>query len=506
MVRNRTIRAWCELPPADRSARGLQSPPTMRNLAAIRAGLGAFILCGSAQGAEPPYPADLAGLTALALERNPEIAAFEADATAARASTVAVGRPMDPVWMFGAQAIGAMPDSADPPMGMVGVEQMLSFPGVYQAKRDRAELDERWAAGERTRVAADVRDRLWQTAARLRAQAALETALDAQLAAAEAALSFGMARYGAGAGASAPAASGARGGEDGTAAAPPIVARPSAATGGMSGMGGMGSGAAGGSRPMAGMADAGGTPGMGAMPGGMSTSMGGEGLAALLRLQAEVARVQAERDALVARRIAEEARLALFVGEEAARVVAIDPARFLGAPAPQTDSPERALTATTLDIAAADLRAARAEALPTFMVATDVRIMPEGMVDGVDASLGVTIPIWGGSPARVEAAIAASVAASRRAELVDRTLADAIAGAQADEVAAVARATALTMVALPRARAAWDATIAAWGAGGSTTGDVVAAWQTEVAITRESADAELAAELARARLARLEGR
>lgn len=166
----------------------------MRNLTAIRAVLGALVLCGSALGAEPPSPTDLDGLVTFAIERHPEAAAFEADVSVARASTVAAGRPMDPVWMFGAQALGAMPDSADPPMGMVGVEQMLSFPWVYQAKRERAGLDERWVAGERTRVVADVRERLWETAARLRAQAALGSALDAQLAAADAALAAELAR------------------------------------------------------------------------------------------------------------------------------------------------------------------------------------------------------------------------------------------------------------------------------------------------------------------------
>ena len=149
---------------------------------------------------------------------------------------------------------------------------------------------------------------------------------------------------------------------------------------------------------------------------------------------------------------------------------------------------------------------ARAARLPTFMVATDLRVMPEGMVDGVDARIGVTLPLWGGSQGRLDAATATAAATARRGELVERGLADAIAAAKAEEAAAKARATVLTQVAVPRAHAAWEATVAVWGAGGGTAADLIAAWQAEVSLTREAADAELALELTRARLARLEGK
>lgn len=467
-----------------------------------------------AWGAEPPLPDSLERLVAVALERHPEIAALDLDAEAARAGASASGRLMDPQWMLGAQALGAMPDSPDPTMFMVGFEQMLSLPGAYNASRQRAALDERWAQGELARVEADVKEALWEAAARLRAQTVQEHALDEQIAAAQAALAFGRARYSTGAGSPAAPAPGGSAEAEPSAVPPPPVARPTPSGGGMGGMGAAKPG-------MGGMSGGSGATQMsnGAMPGGgmtgggmgapMAAPMGGQGLAGLLRLDAEVARTQADRDALAARRAGEEARLALVVGEEAARAVAAEPERFLGAVGAVTEpsaQPERALAATSIDLANADVRVARSARLPTFMVATDVRIMPEGMVDGVDAAIGVTVPIWSGAHARVTAASASSEAASRRAEVVDRGLADAIAAARADEAAAEARARALSEVAAPRAHAAWEATMRVWAAGGGTTTDLVAAWQTEVAVTRDAVDADLAAELARARLARLEGR
>ena len=463
---------------------------------------------GDARGAEPVVPDDLASLVIIALERHPEAAALDLDADAARARSAASGRPMDVRWMLGVQALGAMPDSADPTMAMVGVEQMFGLPAVYQASRELAALDVQWAEAERARVAADVRSALWESAARLRAQAAQAAALDEQLRAGEAALALGLARYRAGGtGAAAMPRGGGQEPERSPVPAPTVSStRPA---GGMSGMGGMGAatlaapsvpGSMGG-MPSASMPDMAGSP-----PGGMSASMGAEALAALLRLDAELARVQADRDALAARRAGDEARLALIVGVDAARAVVAEPARFLGAAGSASPQPERTLAATSIDMAEADVALARAEGLPTFMAATDVRIMPDGMVDGVDARLGVTFPLWGGSRARLDAATATAAATARRGELVDRGLADAIAAAKAEQAAAEARAKGLTQAAVPRAHAAWDATVAVWGAGVGTATDLIAAWQAEASVTREAAEAELALELARARLARLEGK
>ncbi len=459
---------------------------------------------GEARGAEPDH---LAGLVAIALERNPETVALDLDADAARARSAAAGRPMDVQWMLGAQALGAMPDSADPTMFMFGVEQMVSMPSAYRSQRARAALDVRWAEGDRARIEADLRSALWEYAARARAQAAQAAALDEQIQAGEAALALGLARYRAGGSGSTAIPRGADQEPEPPAVPPPAVS--SARTGGgMGGMGGMGAATArapSGPDAMGGMA----SPSMSAMggigAGGMSPSMGAEGLAALLRLDAELARLQADREALAARRAGEQERLALIVGPDAARAVVADPARFLGAPDASSPQPERTLAATSIAVAEAEVALARAGRLPTFMLATDLRIMPEGMVDGVDATIGVTFPLWGGSRARLDAATATAAAIARRAEGVDRGLADAIAAAKAERAAAEARATVLSRVAVPRTHAAWEATVAVWGAGGGTATDLIAAWQAEVSVTREAVDAELALELARARLARLEG-
>ena len=464
-----------------------------------------LLLCGIGEtwGAEPET---LLGLTALALERHPEIAAFDLDAEAARARTTAAGRPMDLQWMFGAEALGAMPDAVDPTMFMVGFEQMFALPPAYRAPRERSALDVRWAAAEQTRVEADVKLALWESAARLRASTAQLDALEQQISAAQAALAFGRARYASGGGSPSPG-SGRGGGEPAPEAAPLPNVRAPGSGGGMSGMGGMGGmggksamSASPGAMAMPEMAE------MGGMPTGSMAPMGGQGLAALLRLDAEVARIQADREALLARRAGEEARLGLIVGEGAARAVAADPGRFLGTAGASSAQPERVLAATAVQMAEGDVQVARAGQLPTFMLATGVRVMPDGMVEGVDAAVGVTVPIWGGARAQVQAATASAAAEAKRADWVDRGLADAIAATRAEESAAAARAKALSETALPRARAAWEATAAVWAAGGATAGDLVAAWQTEVEITRDAADAELAAELARARLARLEGR
>jgi outer membrane protein TolC len=490
------------------------------------------LACGDAQAAE----ADTLGeLVTVALERHPELTALDLDRGAAHAQTRAAGRPMDPTWMLAAQSLGAMPDSVDPTMFMIGVEQMLALPPVYRASRERAALDVRWAEGERTRVAADVKEGLWEAAARLRAQAAQGRALDEQIAAAETALAFGRARYASGAGASNPAPSSGAGAESEPATVPPPAVRAPTSAGGMSGMGGgpssrptsgggMGGASMGAPGGMGGAGDMGagsmagasrgseampGMAGAGAMVGG--STMGQEGLAALLRLEAEVARIRAERDALVARRQGEEARLALIVGDDVARAVANDPARFLGDAGAPTGgergaAPERTLAATSVEIAEADVRVARTGRLPTFMAGADVQVMPDGMVNGVDARVGVSVPIWSGARAQVQAAAAGSEAASRRSDAVDRGLTDAIIATHAEETAAAARLRALVEVAVPRARSAWELTVAVWSAGGGSTADLVAAWQTAVSVSRDATDAELAVELARARRARLEGR
>lgn len=481
-----------------------RTPPLLRRFVHALAVLMAVTTVRPAS-AEPGVPSGLDGLVAVALHRHPEIAALVEDADAARANTSASGRLMDPEWMLGVQALGAMPDSLDPTMAMVGVQQMFSFPGVYSASRRRAALDEQWTGGERARAEADLREALWAAVARLRASSDQMALLAGQITAAEAAVSFGRARYGAGVGSSSPLPMAGVPEATTQLATPPPVTR-SGGGGGMSGMGGSGPERGASSRASGGMAAMPGTGEMSGMSKGTSTGMGGEGLSALLRLDAEIARLRAEYAALVARNVGEQARLALVVGPDAAQGVVADPRRYLGTRGTATEPPERALAATSLEIAEADLRIARAERLPTFMAGADVRIMPDGMVDGVDAQLGVRFPIWGGSAARVDAAAASTKAAFQRAAGVDRGLADAVLGAQSELAAAEARLESLSGVAAPRAHAAWEATLAVWSTGEGTVADLIAAWQLEVAVARETTDAALATELARARLSRLEGR
>ncbi len=413
--------------------------------------------------------------------------------------------------MIGAQALGAMPSSLDPTMLMVGFNQTIQLPAAYQAPRARASLDVRWAEEEEFRLEADLRETLWETAARLHADGLEATALDDEVAAAEAALAFGRARYAAGAGTTAPMPRSSSAVPAAAGAGRPVVQRPEAGAVGMGAMTGMGGGQATtgtmtGTGSMPGMG--GSTPGMGAMTGmgGAMTGMGAEGLAALLGLQTQVARVQADRAALAATTDGERARLALIVGDDVAGLVAADPSRFVGVPTAPRAQPERTLAATTVRMATADLTIARTARQPTFMVATALRVMPEGMIDGVDAQLGVMFPVWDGAHARIEAEAADVDAASRRADMVGRELDEAIAIARSDEAAAEARATALNTLARPSARAAWSAALAVWGTGSGTTADLVSAWQQDVAVTRDAIAADLAAELARARVARLEGR
>ena len=477
------------------------------------------LLVGNARGIEPIepiIPQGLDQLVELALQRDPEAAALDLDLDAALAKRSTAGRLPDVQWMLGVQAVGAMPSSPDPTMGMIGLAQMFSMPSAYRAPRARAALDARWAEGEQARLAADVKQVLWESAARLKAYRSQALHLDTQITAAGAALAFGRARYAAGAG-NTPAVIRPQSGQPPTSSVTvPVVRQPNSPAEGMSGMG---------TAPNMGASPPAGVETMGMqrgqpmsqgkdemaemgddMPGGMKSSMRGEGLASLLRLDAEVGRAHAERESLRARQAGEFARLALILGDAAARVVVAEPGRFLGALSESRPQPEHTLAATSTAMAAADVEVARAGRLPTFMVSADLRVMPEGMIDGVDAKLGVTVPIWSGSAARVDAALLASRAAALRSEAVDRDLADAVVAANAERSAAEARLSALTEIALPRARAAWQATLAVWSAGSGEASDLVSTWQTELGVAREAVDAELDHELALARLARLEGR
>jgi outer membrane protein TolC len=118
----------------------------------------------AAQASPPP---DLQGLVALALARAPELQALSYEAEAARARAISGRRPMDPQLMLGVEALGAMPDAADPTMAMVGVTQMFRGFGEGKAWAARAELDAVRAETDGQRLEADLRTRLWQSAARI---------------------------------------------------------------------------------------------------------------------------------------------------------------------------------------------------------------------------------------------------------------------------------------------------------------------------------------------------
>ncbi|MFN7144756.1 MAG: TolC family protein, partial [Myxococcota bacterium] len=414
------------------------------------------ILLVAAALAQPPE--DLDGLLRLALERDPDAAAAELDARAAREDARAAGRPMNPMAMVGADSLGAMPGDPDPTMYMVGVEQMLRGWGEARAAADVARVDVTRAEADRARVEADLRLRLAQAAARIRALQASRALLDEQIRAAEALWQAGVRRWGAGAGRSGMGGMGpgagtemeGGGGTDAPSTAPPSV-RGGGGGGGMAGMPGMGGGSGGGERPnvpasgMSGM-DGGGAMDGGVGRGGMDGGMGGGGMATgstlpdLLRVEAEVARLRAEAASMDARLGGELAVLARFVGDEGAAAVRGNPGAFLGSGPAPSPPPEIDLAAAERAAADAELRLARSRTAPDLELSTSVGVMPDGMVQGVNVMVGVEVPLWGANARARDAATARAEAAGRRADAVDRDLAAATDAARAAEAAAGARA------------------------------------------------------------------
>jgi outer membrane protein TolC len=160
-----------------------------------------------------------------------------------------------------------------------------------------------------------------------------------------------------------------------------------------------------------------------------------------------------------------------------------------------------------LDVAAAstDLELARAMRRPDFMVNVTETVMPDGMPMGTDLSIGVEVPLWGGKGREIDAARADLAAAAARQDRVLRDLAVAVEQGRAALEAAEARSEALDTVALPRARAAWDATLALFAAGTANEDDVVRAWETWLDVGREAVAARLDVQRRAAELARVEG-
>jgi outer membrane protein TolC len=475
-------------------------------------------------------PGDLDGLVRVALELDPEVAALEFDVQAAQEEAQALGRPMNPMLMLGVDSLGAMPGDPDPMMYMVGVEQMLRGWGEGRAAAARAGVEVRRAEADQARVAADTRLRLAQSAARIRALQDEHALLNTQLVAAEALWQAGLRRWTAGAsglgaggmggmGGMAPAEMGA-GMEPAPSSAPPAVGggsaggggmSGSAGGGGMSGMAGMG-GAAGGARPkgappsgMSGMADGGGGDASGMGTGGAAMALG-SGLPELLRLEAEVARLGAERVGLEARLHGEQAVLTRFVGEEAAAAVRASPGAYRTDPAGQSPErpPELALAATERAAAEAERQLSRSRLAPDLSLGASLGVMPDGMVQGLNLMVGVEVPLWGG-PARARAAASTRVeAATQRAVAIARELGAAADTARAAEAAAGARARVLREVAVPRADAAWRASLAQYAAGQGSVGEALQAWEGLLSAQRDRVAAERDEALRAAERARVE--
>ncbi len=450
-------------------------------------------------------PATLDELVAQALERDPEGRALALDAQASSWRATAAARPMDPQLMVGVEALGAMPDSGEETMYMVGATQMLRGPGEARAVRERALIDARRSEADRGRLAADLRLRFRQAAARIASLVAEGALLDEQVRSAEALRDIGLARYGAGARGPAGGAETGAGTEPGMGTRPPVVAPRSGGTSGMSGMSGMGGGS-GARAPSAQMPMSSGG-GMAGMSGGTSMPMGSEppGFESLLRLDADIARAVADREATRARLEGEIRGLALFVGDDAARAVAAAPQAFL-ASGPEGESPEKELAAIDERAARADVDVARTAGRPDLMLEAAQRIMPEGMSGGTDLSVGVQVPLWGGRDRSLDAARASEQAATARVELVGRDLEVALNEARTALAAADARVQALEGVAVPRARAAWDVAQRSFATSQANAESVVRTWEALIAIEIEAVQARRERELRAAEVARLEGR
>lgn len=453
-------------------------------------------------------PADLDALVGLAIDRDPETLALRSDADAARLRGRAATRLMDPQLMIGVENLGSM-EEYEPTMGMVEATQMFRGWGEAKARSERSELDATRADVDRERTTADVRTRLWQSAARIAALTQQLRLLDDQLRSATALREIALARYAAGAdvGGMGQMGGGAMAGMGGMQAGsampdmgvspPSVVPRGGGTAAGMAGMGmgGATTAAAGPEvrQPMPA------PPAPTSVLGGSSVG----GMATLLRLDAELARVDADRVALERELHGEIRVLTLYVGDEGATAVATEPGAFLGTGG--SGVAEARLAAIDVDVARADAAVARAARRPDVMVSVAEMFMTDGMPMATDVTVGVELPLWGGRGREIDAAKAQITAAEAREDRVARDLAVAVEQGRASLDAARARSTALDEVALPRARAAWDATLALFAAGQAREDDVVRAWETWLEIGREAIAARLDVQLRAAELARVEG-
>ena len=454
-------------------------------------------------------PANLDELVTLAVARDPAAQASTFDAGAARARASGARQPMSPQLMVGIDSLGAPMDDPDPTMWMAGVSQMFPGWGELRAQSRRFAVDAQRAGAEREQIAADLRLRFWQSSARLEALVAERALLDEQIAEADALKSVAFARYrnvpGSSTGGSQP--SGAPSSQEQemspTSSAPPRVGGSQSAAGGMSGMGGSAGGPALTTRVA--------TPGadMGSSDSGMSSGMATSGMASdgslpgLLRLEVAVERLRAERGSLDARLAGEVAVLALYVGEDAARDVAARPLSFRGGP--PSSVPERNLAKLDEASAAADLSLARARRRPDVMWSVTARAMPpHGEFAGVNASVGIVLPVWGGSRREIEASRKDVRAADARRAAVERDLAVAAVNARASLDAARVKRDAIENEVLPRAEASYAAGRKVYASGRGSIDDALLSWDARILVKREQVAARRDVELRTAELARVE--
>jgi hypothetical protein len=461
-------------------------------------------------------PDSLGELVALALTRHPEVTALEAKNTAAEARGMLLSRPMGPEWMLGVEGLGAMPDSPDPTMLMIGVQQMFLWPGIYALGPEQARLEQEWLAAARLELEVELAISLWESAARVRFFQDSTLIFQEQLAQATFALQLQAARHQSGQGSSIPSTPlfpSEMSEPDRAAISPQAV--PGGMSGGMSGMSGSGmpgmSGSMGSS--MSGMSGS-----MGSSMSGMSGSMGssmsgmsgngmsgsgmpgsaGSGLTQLLLLELAAQAVELELELLALKLQTETQQLALMVGAEGAEAVLATPEHFLGGMA--LASPERAYSEAAEALAWFQVRQAQVERRPGFMLGTSLRLMPDGMPDGVNAELGVSVPL--GSRYRLEAAEAEAQATESESERIQRELLSAKLKARQVVEAEELKFALLSKQAIPRAEAAWNTSLSLWAAGEEL--ELVAAWQLLTVSRQQAVEAELNLEFARASLVRLE--
>jgi len=380
---------------------------------------------------------------------------------------------------------------------------MFRGPGEAAASADLARVDGARAEADRARLAADLRVRLWQASARVRALQAELDLIDEQIGAASALVEVGRARYAAGAGSGGMGASMAPMGGmetmESMGTAPPAVRATQAS--GMGGMGGMGGASGAGTVQVP--ANMGAAPA--SRPRGTTTPMASSDLAELFVLDAQRARLVADRAALQAELEGERATLAALLGDEGASAVLDDPGRFLGA-TPADAVPERRLARVEVERAEAALRVAELSRRPDLMVAASLNLMAEGMPESADLSLGVEVPLWGGRRREVDAAQADLLVAERRQDRVERDLSIALAQARAAWTAAARRADVLEGTAVPASRAAWDLAERLYAVGQGDANAALLAWQGWVESSREATRARRDEALRAAELARLEDR